>query len=110
MTAAVTHSEEVSPEATVRRGLPLFEIAHAAGSALPCATHETDLWFSEAPGQLERAKQLCACCPAKARCLAGALARQEPWGVWGGEIFEHGAPVPRKRTRGRPRKTPDRRT
>ena len=30
--------------------------------------------------------------------------RAEPWGVWGGEIFERGAVVPRKRPRGRPRK------
>jgi WhiB family transcriptional regulator, redox-sensing transcriptional regulator len=34
------------------------------------------------------------------RRLPGA----EPWGVWGGEIFERGTVVPRKRPRGRPRK------
>src|SRR5260370_1204468 len=38
-------------------------------------------------------------------CLAGALKRQELWGVWGGELFLRGAIVPRKRPRGRPRKT-----
>ncbi|MBR7560709.1 WhiB family transcriptional regulator, partial [Mycobacterium tuberculosis] len=27
-----------------------------------------------------------------------------PWGVWGGEIFERGAVIARKRPRGRPRK------
>ena len=43
-------------------------------------------------------------CPLKAECLAGAIERAEPWGVWGGEIFERGAIVPRKRPRGRPRK------
>jgi WhiB family redox-sensing transcriptional regulator len=32
------------------------------------------------------------------------LERGEPWGVWGGEIFERGAVVARKRPRGRPRK------
>ena len=37
-------------------------------------------------------------------CLAGALDRAEPWGVWGGEIFERGAVIARKRPRGRPRK------
>jgi hypothetical protein len=37
-------------------------------------------------------------------CLGGAVERNEPWGVWGGEIFERGAVVPRKRPRGRPRK------
>ena len=40
-------------------------------------------------------------------CLAGALDRGEPWGVWGGEIFERGVVIPRKRPRGRPRKNAD---
>ncbi|MCP2259641.1 WhiB family transcriptional regulator, redox-sensing transcriptional regulator [Streptoalloteichus tenebrarius] len=72
--------------------------------ALPCRVNNPDLWFAEAPTELERAKQLCADCPVKAQCLAGALARREPWGVWGGEIFERGAVIARKRPRGRPRK------
>ena len=37
-------------------------------------------------------------------CLAGALERREPWGVWGGELLMRGAIVPRKLPRGRPRK------
>jgi len=53
---------------------------------------------------LELAKSLCGTCPLRVECLAGALEREEPWGVWGGEIFERGAVVPRKRPRGRPRK------
>jgi WhiB family transcriptional regulator, redox-sensing transcriptional regulator len=36
--------------------------------------------------------------------LAAALERAEPWGVWGGEIFERGSIVSHKRPRGRPRK------
>ena len=36
--------------------------------------------------------------------LAGALDRGEPWGVWGGEIFDRGVVIARKRPRGRPRK------
>ncbi|MDN5915657.1 MAG: WhiB family transcriptional regulator [Pseudonocardia sp.] len=62
------------------------------------------MWFAEAPDELERAKSLCAGCPVRAECLDGALARAEPWGVWGGEIFERGRVIPRKRPRGRPRK------
>ncbi|GGM42064.1 hypothetical protein GCM10012275_11280 [Longimycelium tulufanense] len=83
------------------------ELATAAPAeelALPCRVNDPDLWFAEAPAQLEQAKQLCASCPVKARCLAGALARREPWGVWGGEIFERGNVIARKRPRGRPRK------
>lgn len=71
---------------------------------LPCRSGDADLWFAEVPAELERAKLLCADCPVRASCLAGALARREPWGVWGGEIFERGAVVARKRPRGRPRK------
>ncbi len=72
--------------------------------ALPCRRFDPDLWFSESPAELEFAKSLCRTCPQQLACLAGALERREPWGVWGGEIFEHGAVVPRKRPRGRPRK------
>jgi WhiB family transcriptional regulator, redox-sensing transcriptional regulator len=71
---------------------------------LPCRTYDPDLWFSDSPSDLEIAKSLCAECPLRAECLAGAIERGEPWGVWGGEIFERGAVVPRKRPRGRPRK------
>ncbi|MDT7725172.1 MAG: WhiB family transcriptional regulator, redox-sensing transcriptional regulator [Actinomycetota bacterium] len=72
--------------------------------ALPCRSGDADLWFAEAPSELERAKSFCGSCPVREACLAGALARREPWGVWGGEIFERGAVVARKRPRGRPRK------
>lgn len=71
---------------------------------LPCRKFDPDLWFSDAPAQLELAKSLCGDCPLRVECLAGAVDRAEPWGVWGGEIFERGAVVPRKRPRGRPRK------
>ena len=72
--------------------------------ALPCHVGDPDLWFAESPTDLERAKQLCADCPVRAQCLQAALEREEPWGVWGGQIFERGAIVARKRPRGRPRK------
>jgi len=36
--------------------------------------------------------------------LAAALEREEPWGVWGGEILDRGTVIERKRPRGRPRK------
>lgn len=75
------------------------------GCGLPCRTEDPDLWFSENPAELDQAKAFCADCPLRAQCLAGALDRHEPWGVWGGEIFERGVVIPRKRPRGRPRKT-----
>jgi WhiB family redox-sensing transcriptional regulator len=82
----------------------LLGAAPRAGLDLPCRTGDADLWFAEAPADLERAKALCEACPIKAECLAGALRREEPWGVWGGEIFERGVVIPRKRPRGRPSK------
>ncbi|MEO9329921.1 WhiB family transcriptional regulator [Gordonia aurantiaca] len=71
---------------------------------LPCQVADADLWFADDPRDLERAKALCADCPLKAQCLQAALDRAEPWGVWGGEIFERGVVIARKRPRGRPRK------
>jgi WhiB family transcriptional regulator, redox-sensing transcriptional regulator len=74
-------------------------------SALPCRRSEDpDLWFAERPDQLEQAKALCGPCPIRERCLRAALDREEPWGVWGGEILDQGTVITRKRPRGRPRK------
>lgn len=75
------------------------------GSALlPCWSSDPDLWFAESPADVERAKALCVPCPLRETCLAGALERREPWGVWGGQLVVQGVVVPRKRPRGRPRK------
>ncbi|GAB2983246.1 WhiB family transcriptional regulator [Nocardioides montaniterrae] len=71
---------------------------------LPCRLNDGELWFADAPSDLEFAKELCGDCPVRYDCLASALERGEPWGVWGGEIFLAGAVIPRKRPRGRPRK------
>lgn len=73
---------------------------------LPCQNGDADLWFAEEPAGLEQAKALCRGCPLQEPCLAEALGRGEPWGVWGGEIFDRGAVIARKRPRGRPRKNP----
>ncbi|WP_091151104.1 WhiB family transcriptional regulator [Geodermatophilus africanus] len=69
---------------------------------LPCRREAPDLWFSDAPAELERARILCRPCPILRACLEGALRRGEPWGVWGGEILERGAVIARRRRRGRP--------
>jgi WhiB family redox-sensing transcriptional regulator len=74
-----------------------------AGPTLLCQ-NEPDLFFSEDPAGLRLAKALCGHCPVRAACLAGALQRGEPWGVWGGELFENGQVIAEKRPRGRPRK------
>jgi len=71
---------------------------------LPCV-EEPDLFFAESPADVETAKAMCRGCAIRIACFSGALQRREPWGVWGGELFLRGEVVPRKRPRGRPRKT-----
>ena len=73
---------------------------------VPCLREDPELFFAETPQDVEVAKALCLDCPVRAECLAGALDRAEPWGVWGGELFLRGVVIPRKRPRGRPRKNP----
>ena len=82
----------------------LIDQARVAGRPLPCLENDPDIWFADTPEGVEFAKALCATCPAAQLCLAGAKERQEPWGVWGGEILHQGAVIPRKVKRGRPRK------
>ena len=71
---------------------------------VPCRANDAELWFAESPGDVELAKALCRDCPVQRLCLDGALARREPWGVWGGQLLLEGVVIPRKRPRGRPRK------
>ena len=74
----------------------------------PCATvDDPDVFFPEGkngPENLAQARALCATCPGAPACLFAALARNEQWGVWGGELFEDGKIVAAKRRPGRPRK------
>jgi WhiB family transcriptional regulator, redox-sensing transcriptional regulator len=92
------------PDSPLEALAALEPLAKDCPEDLPCRVADADLWFAEIPAQLEQAKALCADCPARLACLAGALERREPWGVWGGEIFERGTIIARKRPRGRPRK------
>jgi WhiB family redox-sensing transcriptional regulator len=97
-----------TPQAAISICEPLIPTVDPAFGAdiddLPCRVLDAELWFAEAPAELEKAKAYCADCPVRIGCLAGALDRREPWGVWGGEIFSSGAVIERKRPRGRPRK------
>jgi WhiB family transcriptional regulator, redox-sensing transcriptional regulator len=74
-----------------------------SGLELPCRD-DPELFFAESPDDVEFAKSLCMGCTARMTCLAGAIERREPWGVWGGQLFLRGEVVPYKRPRGRPRK------
>lgn len=76
-----------------------------AEDELPCHREDPELFFAESPSDVELAKALCGTCPIREACLDGALARREPWGVWGGQLLLQGVVIPRKRPRGRPRKS-----
>lgn len=80
----------------------LAKQAKALDDPLPCHRGDPRLWFSDLPSDLQRAKSHCQPCPVRLACLAGALERREPHGVWGGEIFASGAIIAEKRPRGRP--------
>lgn len=77
-----------------------------SATGLPCHLVDPEVFFAEAPAEIEYAKTLCTGCPVRAACLAAALERGEACGVWGGALLVNGAVVARKRPRGRPRKNP----
>jgi len=87
---------EPSPPA-VSAGLP--RCADGNGTLTP-------LFFSDDVIDIARAKAICAKCPLTASCLSGALEREEPWGVWGGELLKNGRIVKNRRPCGRPPKAP----
>jgi len=66
----------------------------------------TGLFFSDNVIDIARAKAMCALCPLQVSCLDGALEREEPWGVWGGELLSGGRIIANKRPCGRPPKHP----
>lgn len=76
--------------------------ARALDELLPCRRQNARLWFSVLPAELQLAKAYCQPCPVRRACLAGAVERHEPHGVWGGEIFARGAIIADKRPPGRP--------
>ena len=104
LTSLRTDISEISGIALLDPMASLDPLAKECPDDVPCRVEDADLWFAEVPAQLEQAKAFCLTCPARLACLSGAVERREPWGVWGGEIFERGAIVARKRPRGRPRK------
>lgn len=52
----------------------------------PCRTVDPELFFDL--DRADAAKRICGGCSVAAACLASALERDEPWGVWGGQSTE----------------------
>ncbi|MHB8513278.1 MAG: WhiB family transcriptional regulator [Actinomycetota bacterium] len=74
-----------------------------------CATGDASLlhlFFSEEEAEIALAKEVCRECPLIEPCFEAAAERREPWGVWGGELFDRGVPIAQKPRRGRPPKQP----
>lgn len=93
----------------------LFVVDGAAGAAAESPAWEdlaacrnvpnaTEVFFAEEVPGIAEAKRICAGCPVIAPCLEGAIARAEPCGVWGGQLFSDGRILAQKRRRGRPPK------
>jgi len=61
---------------------PTGRLATAACAGLP-----PDMFFPEGVNDGTAAKAVCAGCPVRAQCLAGAQARHEEFGIWGGVNF-----------------------
>lgn len=96
MSAALARKRErdrtsvASRRARARAAAPLPGVPALTGAA--CAGADPGLFFP-APGDAETeaaAVAICAVCPDRLACLAGALARREPAGIWGGVNFETG--------------------
>lgn len=86
-------------EATSVSTKPVARCADGNGTLTP-------LFFSDHVLDIARAKAICARCALREQCLRDALDREEPWGVWGGELLSMGRIVANKRPGGRPPKRP----
>ena len=63
-----------------------------------------DMFFSDEIKDILEAKEICRVCPVMTECLQIAIEREEPWGVWGGQLFYDGYVVAGKKRPGRPPK------
>ncbi len=93
----ISAADEIDESLAARR--PVARCADGNGTL-------TALFFSDHVADIARAKAMCGLCPLQAECLAGALEREEPWGVWGGELLSGGRIIANKRPCGRPPKRP----
>ena len=88
---------------------PIHETSISTVPVARCADGNgtlTPLFFSDHVLDIARAKAICARCALREACLDEALEREEPWGVWGGELLSGGRIVVHKRPGGRPPKRP----
>jgi len=71
-----------------RRRAPVEQPIAVVLPGAACVGTDPRLFFPD-PGDLAtEAEAICAGCPARAECYAGAVRRGERWGIWGGVNFE----------------------
>ena len=63
----------------------MIAVGGLAGAA--CVGSDPERWFSQDPAVVAGCVDICVSCPLQVRCLAGAVARGEQHGVWGGRTF-----------------------
>jgi WhiB family redox-sensing transcriptional regulator len=109
--APVDELDELDPDRQRPPDDPLDELGGAAAAVRAPVARCADgngtmvgLFFSDHVVDIARAKAMCALCPLEAQCLADALEREEPWGVWGGQLLSGGRIIADKRPCGRPPK------
>lgn len=69
------------------------------GTDRPPCEADPELFFADYPRALRKAVTLCQGCPIKTPCYEGARERREPFGVWGGVLFQAGVPMSRATSR-----------
>ena len=105
--APVDELDELDPD--IQRPPDEQDVERARTPVARCADGNgtmVGLFFSDHVVDIARAKAMCALCPLEASCLADALEREEPWGVWGGQLLSGGRVIADKRPCGRPPKVP----
>ena len=111
-TSTSTSTTQTSKEPAAMNIIEIQSVDETSVSTIPvarCADGNgtlTPLFFSDHVLDIARAKAICAKCALRETCLSDALEREEPWGVWGGELLSVGRIVANKRPGGRPPKRP----
>lgn len=92
-----THT--IDKEVTAMETFDLFALLDAVERTeiVPCREHDAEIWFAQTPDDVEFAKALCGTCPVVEECLTHAVETGAMWGIWGGQLFEWGVLVPKKR-------------
>jgi hypothetical protein len=75
--------ETLEPAGGLWAALGLAEPDDWVADAL-CAQTDPEVFFPAKGEPSAPAKRICVACPVRSECLDSALARNEPYGVWGG--------------------------